>query len=260
MSRSTNTPPSIADLTARMLNRSKDVDTVLSAADAMGDVQPYEVTVGFRAEPRLAWQESLEVLTAVGLEKCDVPAPADWGALVVRREATAGLPFALANFPQQVRQLTDLLQSKQLKSLLPINIQESEISTGLLKWGTRYLQSGELSHALLAAAHYRAAHDFKRARTALTSLEGRVEGAYNAVLGNEKATLLWEEGNYDGALAEWKQLPDSVPVHFNRGMASLFFNDLTTARAELKKAIAGLEDASPWHHLASLYLALAEMR
>ena len=68
----TAVPPSIADLTARFLNRTDDAATLTSAAAALGEVEPHEVSVGFRADPRLAWQESLEVLTAFGLASTSV--------------------------------------------------------------------------------------------------------------------------------------------------------------------------------------------
>ena len=55
-------PPTIAELTAGFLRRTEDAETLAAAADALGDVEPHEVAIGYRAEPRLAWQESMEVL------------------------------------------------------------------------------------------------------------------------------------------------------------------------------------------------------
>ena len=55
-------------------------------------------------------------------------------------------------------------------------------------------------------------------------------------------------------------LPDSVPVRFNRGMTALFLGRHSEAREHLNLAVSRLADRSAWHHLASLYLALAEMR
>jgi hypothetical protein len=51
-----------------------------------------------------------------------------------------------------------------------------------------------------------------------------------------------------------------VPVWFNRGLAALFLNEANTARALLRQAAEKLPETGAWHHLARLYLALAEMR
>ena len=256
----TAVPPSIADLTARFLYRTDDAATLTSAAAALGEVEPHEVSVGFRADPRLAWQESLEVLTAFGLASTPIPAPGEWGGLVVRQEAVAALPFALANYPQRVRELGKLVESTNLETLLPRDPVQTPISTPLLKWGTKHLQSGELPHSLIAAANYRAADDFDRADAALKSLAGKLSADWSAVAANEEAALLWQSGQYEAAFVRWQGLADSVPVLFNRGMAALFLGRIADARVALKDAVAGLADNSAWHHLASLYLALAETR
>ena len=50
-----------------------------------------------------------------------------------------------------------------------------------------------------------------------------------------------------------------MPVRFNRGMAALFLGRPAEARDHLKAAVGGLAETGAWHHLASLYLTLAEM-
>jgi len=260
MTRSPATPPTIADLTAGFLSRIEDAEVLVAATDALGEVEPHEVAVGYRAEPRLAWQESLEVLAAFGRTADPIPAPAEWGGLVVRQDGVAALPFALANYPQRVRDLGSLLEAKNLSDLLPRSEEQSPVSTGLLKWGTRHVQAGNFPHALVAAANYRAARDFARANETLETLKANVGAEWKAVLANEEAALLWHRGDCAKAANLWVNLPDSVPVRFNRGMAALFLGQHTEAREHLKAAISGLADTSAWHHLANLYLALAEMR
>lgn len=260
MSRSPSTPPTIAALTAGFLSRTEDAETLAAAADALGDVEPHEVSVGYRAEPRLAWQEALEVLGAFGRKADPIPAPADWGTLVARQDGTAALPFALANYPQRVRDLGTLVGTGNLGDLLPDATANTPVSTGLLMWGVRHIQVGNLPHALIAAANYRAAGDFDRAAEALSGLKKAVGPEWQAVVANEEAALLWHRGEHAKAAELWAVLPDSVPVRFNRGMAALFLGRPAEARAQLQAAVAGLPEASAWHHLASLYLALAEMR
>ena len=47
---------------------------------------------------------------------------------------------------------------------------------------------------------------------------------------------------------------------FNRGMAALFLGRPAEAREPLRQAVAQLPEKGSWHHLARLYLTLAEMR
>jgi hypothetical protein len=260
MTRSPSLPPTLADLTAGFLSRTQDAETLAAAADALGEVEPHEVSVGYRAEPRLAWEESLEVLGAFGKTASAIPVPGDWGGLVARQDGVAALPFALANYPQRVRDLGTLLQTAELLELLPATVEAAPVSTGLLKWGTKHVQAGNLPHALIAAANYRAARDFGRAAETLASLKASVAAEWQPVLANEEAALRWHRGEYAAAAELWNALPDSVPVRFNRGMAALFLGRPVEARELLRGATAGLAETSAWHHLASLYLTLAEMR
>ena len=260
MSRSPSGPPTIAELTASFLRRTNDAETLTAAADALGEVQPHEVTVGYRAEPRLAWQESLQVLMAFGRMADSIPAPAEWGSLVARQDGASALPFALANYPQRVRDLGNLLQTGDLRQLLSSAPANGQVSSGLLRWGTRHLESAELPHVLIVAATYRSAGDYDRAAETLMQLKAIVAGEWLPVLANEEAALLWHRGEYQAAADLWSSLPDSVPVRFNRGMAELFLGRPIEARQHLQAAVAGLPDSSAWHHLASLYLTLADIR
>ncbi|MSR52014.1 MAG: hypothetical protein EXS09_01835 [Gemmataceae bacterium] len=258
MTQTPSIPPTIAELTAGFLRRTEDAETLIAAADALGDVEPHEVSVGYRAEPRLAWQESLEVLAAFGLKADPIPAPAEWGSLVARQEGLAALPFALANYPQRVRNLGTLIESGNLRDLLPKSATGAAVATGLLKWGTRHIQAGNLPHAIIAVANYRAAGDFERANDAYKNLSVATE--WQAVVANEEAALLWQQGKHEQAAEAWANLPESVPVLFNRGMSALFLGRFDEAKSALSAAVAGLSEESAWHHLASLYLTLAQMR
>ncbi len=260
MNRLPSGPPTIAELTAAYLSRTTDAETLTAAADALGDVQPHEVTIGYRAEPRLAWQESLQVLLAFGHRIEAISAPAEWGSLVARQENLAALPFALANYPQRVRDLGKLLETGDLGELLTTPSGNNSVSSGFLKWGAQHLETGELPHVLIVAAGYRAAGDFDRAAATLSQLKTTVGAQWQAVLANEEAALLWHRGEHQAAAEVWAGLPDSVPVRFNRGLADLFLGRPSDAKEHLKAAIGELPETSAWHHLASLYLTLAEMR
>src|SRR5262249_13883399 len=102
--------------------------------------------------------------------------------------------------------------------------------------------------------------DYDRAAETLMQLKAIVAGEWLPVLANEEAALLWHRGEYQAAADLWSSLPDSVPVRFNRGMAELFLGLPIEARQILQAAVAGLPDPRACHHLASLYLTLADIR
>ena len=66
----------------------------------------------------------------------------------------------------------------------------------------------------------------------------------------------------DEASGLWQTRGDHkhLPTLFNRGMAALFLGRPAEAREPLSRAVSGLPDDNSWHHLARLYLTLAEMR
>jgi hypothetical protein len=255
------TPPNLAELTMRYMNRPVDAAEIAIEAGALGEVEPHEVAVGFRADPRLAWREGLAVAAMYGLkeELNTVASPSEWAGVVVRDEPVAAQPFALAGYPQRVRDLTSLLQATDLTKLLPTGASRPA-APALRSWAAKQLAQGNTAHALVAAAILRAASDFDQAETILNDIRSRVPAAQVNAFRNEEAALNWQKGLCDKAATIWNELPESPAVMFNRGMAALFARQFTRARDCFKKAIAALPENIGWHHLASLYLALAEMR
>ena len=66
-------------------------------------------------------------------------------------------------------------------------------------------------------------------------------------------------GHLKGPLIPAVPLPHdgSEDIH---ELAELFLGRPTEARRHLQAAVAGLPETSAWHHLASLYLTLADIR
>jgi hypothetical protein len=252
-------PPSIAELTVRLLARTDAADAL--AAVAISEVEPHEVAVALRTEPRQAWQEGLAAArSCVASAPTDVSQPGEWASLIVRRGPVHSLPFAFCNFPQQVRDLNPLLQSKDLSELPSAGAEGGPASTGLRNWANQHIRKGTFPQALIGCALLRAAGDYDSAAAALSGLRGCAPAEWQAALTNEEAALLWERGEREQAARLWAGLPENTAVLFNRGMAALFMNKPAEGRVSLRKAVATLNDSDPWHHLASLYLALAEMR
>ncbi len=61
--------PNLADLMVRFVSRPIDAATLDAQTAAYGEVEPHEVAVGFRADPRLAWNEGLAVYATLGISE-----------------------------------------------------------------------------------------------------------------------------------------------------------------------------------------------
>jgi hypothetical protein len=252
------TQPPLHDLLARYLDRQRAAhEEGLGLAEAGGEVVPFDAVPVQPVEPRLAWAEAVAVLPALGLSPQTGPVPPDWPALVASHEPEVALPFCLGNFPQMVRHLPALLHAPDLGALRVAGGRAVAIP-GLEDWAAGAAQSSDAPQALLAAALLRVARQFDAAGRLLKGLH--LPATWHAALANEEAALAWQAGDATAAVASWRSQADSVPVLFNRGMAALFLGESAEARAQLGRAAAQLPEDGAWHHLARLYLALAEMR
>jgi hypothetical protein len=112
----------------------------------------------------------------------------------------------------------------------------------------------------LALGVLRLARQFELSLQLVRVNRAEVPPEWQPAWANEEAALAWHAGRHEEAASVWQAQPDSVPASFNRGMAALFLDRPREARPELARAVAGLPEDNGWHHLACLYLALAEMR
>ena len=230
------TAPELAELFANYLHRQAVAhDAGWLAAEPSGEVVPYDAVPVQSLDPRLAWDEAMAAAEYLQtpVAKVTRPKPPDWAGLVSGQEPVLALPFCLGNFPQMVRNLSPLLHPESLA--LPRRLAARMTAPGLLEWADRLATTGAEPQPLLAA------------------------GVLDAALANEEAALSWHRGRTDEAARAWQAQPESVPVLFNRGMAALFLGRPAEARSSLGQAAASLPESSGWHHLARLYLAVAEM-
>jgi len=246
----------VAELFARYLERQVDAQAEgLGFAPALGEVEPYDSVPVQPIDPRLAWDEARAVLqTFAGLSPAQGKAPLEWPHLVAGYEPALALAFALGNYPQLVRDLHALLAGGNLSALRgrPAGTLADE---ALLAWARR--QTGSYPR-LLAAGVLRLARAYDEAAELLEQAAPGT-GEWHAVWENERAALAWHRGQAEEALTLWQHQAESVPVLFNRGMASLFLGRTEEARTALGPAVAALPDSSSWHHLGQLYLALASL-
>jgi len=255
------TQPKLHDLLARYLDRQSSAHSEgLGFAEAGAEMVPFDAVPVQPVEPRLAWSEALAVLRAFNLpadpRSCAVPA--DWPALVASHEPELGLPFCLGNFPQMVRHLSGLLHASD-SAALRAPAGSAAASPELLAWAERTAQTSAYPQVLLAVAMLRLARQHEAAGRLLRPLTP-VPAGWQGVVDNEEAALTWHRGALAEAAALWRSQAESVPVLFNRGLAALFLGEPAQARTCLGQAAAQLPEDGAWHHLARLYLALAEMR
>ncbi len=246
------TAESVSELFARYLDRQIDAQAEgLGFAPATDEVEPYDSVPVQPIDPRLAWDEARGVLRAfAGPVPGAVKAPLEWPQLVLACEPAVALAFALGNYPQLVRDLHPLLAGGNPSSWRP-RPGGGLASQALLDWARH--QPGSYPR-LLAGGVLRLARAYDQAEEFLQ--EAPAESQWQAVWENEKAALAWHRGQAEQALALWQGQAESVPVLFNRGMASLFLGRTREARAFLSQAVAVLPESSSWHHLGQLYLAL----
>jgi tetratricopeptide (TPR) repeat protein len=250
------TPQSLEHLFKDYLNRQITAQTEgLGFAETDGQVVPHEAIPVQPVDPQLAWDDALAVIRHFPATEPRWEVPPDWPSLVVNQEPAIALAFCIGNFPQLVRNLHPLLSGGDLTVLRQSRGRPVSVPSSLSHWAT---ETRTVPQFLLAAGVLRLARRYDEAAELLRSNAAPL--AWQAVLANETAALMWHRGRAEEALALWQTQEASVPVLFNRGMAALFLGRAAEARTALGEAVAQLPDTSAWHHLGHLYLALATAR
>jgi hypothetical protein len=251
-------PAGLPELLAQYLRRQVTAREMGLALPDVGEVQPYEAGPAHPVEPRVAWDEAIAVLRHFPAAATrPVKVPPEWGLLVAAQEPLTALPFCAGNFPQLVRDVHVLLRADFQKLEQPAS--RPVVVEALLDWAEGTSSSDQWPQPLLAVGALRLARHFDRAAEMLKKRRQSVPSEWQAAWANEEAALLWHHGQRMEAAAAWRSQPESVPVLFNRGLAALFLNEANAARL-LRQAADKLPETAAWHHLARLYLTLAEMR
>jgi len=234
--------------------------------DLGGEVVLHDAAGAAQAvDPRLAWDEAIAALSFGGpMPAGSLPAPCsapEWKVLVTTQEPALDLAFCAGNFPQMVRNLGLLLGGFGGKSTEPARPRPSFRSDALVEWAEKSA-ARSLPQALLGAGVLRVAQEFDRAGELLRRVGASVSPEWRAALVNEEAALAWHSGRRNEGADLWQTRGDRshLPTLFNLGLAALFLGKPAEARAPLSQAVSKLPEANSWHHLARLYLTLAEMR
>jgi hypothetical protein len=253
-------PPPLSDLLARYLEHQTSAHQEgLGLADPTGEVVPFDAVPVQPVEPRLAWEEARDVLRYFpGGAAGSLAAPPEWPALVAAHEPEVALSFCLGNFPQMVRHLPALLEAPHPPA--PGRAARTAGGPSPAEWAEELARAASPPQALLAAGVLRLARQFEAAEGLLRRQPPDLPAPWGDVRANEEAALAWHRGAAAEAAALWQAQAESVPVLFNRGLAALFLDRPAEARSSLSRAAGQIPEESAWHHLARLYLALAELR
>jgi tetratricopeptide (TPR) repeat protein len=251
--------PKLADLMTRFINQhAKDRQDGLPEMP-IGEVELHEAAFAPQVEPRTAWEEATVALRMLA-PKSDSAAssvPPGWANLVQHPASVPAVAFAAGNYPQLIRDLPELIRTRPRAALLQAN--NNYDVTGIDSWTARAIEKKNIVSAITGAGILRLAGQFEAARKTLAGLRAQIASDWKQALANEEAALAWQSGQHEQAYETWKKLPESAPVCFNRGMAALFLDRAEEAKTHLRQAIALLSEDNAWHHLARLYLALAEI-
>jgi hypothetical protein len=224
------------------------------------EVEPYEARPVQPIDAALAWKEALAATAHYqGALDPETPAPPHWPQLVSSHEPVVALAFCIGNFPQLVRDFHQVLQSRDLKALAPM-AGRPVAAPQLLSWAQEIAAKKQFPGLLVALGALRLAKRFEEADSLIASVDGAVAVAWRPAWDNEKAALAWHRGETAAARELWSRQLKTLPVRFNLAMAELFLGNAKAARTALADIVQELPDASGWHHLARLYLTLAEMR
>lgn len=239
--------PTLAELTARFLATKAGAD---SPRD--GEVEPHEVTGGFRASARQTWDDAVAVFRLFGVEAETVPCPPEWASFAGLDGRHVAVPLAAGLFPQQVQDIPALLGSEDLSALRPASPAGPVPGFSALRgWVRQAVRSRSATTLLIASGVAAGLGDWTDAEAALTAAEPLCPGPWRAIWENQRAAILWLKGRLDEATA-WSS---AGPVAgFNRSVAGLFEG----GRADF--AAVELPDSSGWSHLAKLYHSVSRCR
>ncbi len=254
--------PPLDVLMTRYLQRQAEAHMAgLAVFDPAGEVQPFEAGPVQPIDAKAAWPEAITagILLHKRKVKEDLNPPIGWPSLVSNHEPAFDLAFAIGNFPQLVRDLLPLMQAENLVELRKKSVRKASQVPELEDWAKEIAVQNKFPQRLLAVGSLRLAKNYDFAVELIETCPD-VPEEWQDAWKNERAALDWHRGEEEAARRQWLALAPSAPVLFNRGMSALFLDQVDDAREPLFEAVAQLPESSSWHHLARLYLTMAETR
>jgi tetratricopeptide (TPR) repeat protein len=235
-------------------------DAGFAASETQGDVVPYSATAAPSVDSKLAWTEARSALSYLAPDGngASWSVPPDWPSLVSYQTGATAIPFCLGNYPQLVQDYGGLIDEGFLRP--SPSIAAFSFSTKMEAWFVSASWQGNAPCPLMAAALLRLGGHLDRAEKMLSEHRKKMPKEFQAAWSNEAAALSWHRGQLGDATKAWVEQEKSAPIMFNRGLAALAMGQMGKAQGHLSQAIKDLPEDDAWHHLAGVYLALAEFQ
>lgn len=246
--------PTLAELSARYLQRQTEASRLGLTGAAEGEVLPYQAVLP-RVDPRLAWEEALAPLQWLIDDNASrtLRPPSEWAGLVATIEPLAAVPCCVGNFPQLVRDIHPFLHQEDLAAPRPDPV--GQPLTALPNLSAATLATQPLPARLVGLGLLRLTRRFDEAWQVANAADRSVPA-----LMNEIGALHWHQGNLEEAASIWQRHSDRAPLLFNQGLAHLFLGRAEQAVTAFARAVALMPESNAWHHLGKLYATLAQGR
>jgi hypothetical protein len=241
-------------------DRARAQEAGFAALEVQGDVIPYSATAAPPVDSKLAWTEARSAhsyLASAG-DGASWSVPPDWPSLVSYQSGTTAIPFCLGNYPQLVQDYGGLIDEGFLRP--KTSSAAFSFSAKLEAWLVSASWQSNAPCPLMAAALLRLGGHLDRSEKMLSDHKKKMPKEYQAAWSNESAALAWHRGQISDAAKSWADQEISAPVMFNRGLVALAMGQMDKAQGYLSQAIRDLAEDDAWHHLAGVYLALAEFQ
>lgn len=233
--------PSIDTLTARFLAR----QSVSPESVAASEVEPHEVLTGFRAGAAATWKDATAVLGLFG-ESTPMPLPPEWASFVSQLADVSILPMGIGSIPQRVRVIAAKRSAEG-----PAGPAHPKLS----QWIAVRKKAGSPLDLIVAGAILRAMGDLAGAESCFADAQPTTE-AQRQLLANERAMLLWQQGQVAEALKAWEAMESTPVTVFNRAVAHWVAGRADVAEPLFADAANRLPDSSGWAHLAGMAMLM----
>jgi len=209
-----------------------------SVAD-VGEVEPYDASVGFRIPPTQTWADAQETCRSLGGLK--LAPPLSWSACLAVEWPLAAGWMAAGLHPQRIREQpnTTLLSPSDERAL------QAELRAAL--------KSPSIAAKLIASGAGLLVGDIQQSSDILSGLDAALP-----TVANQHGVLAAVAGDLSTATAHWQGLGDYAPALYNRGLEAWNRSDYVVSADLFTKAAALIPEHSGWHHLARLYLILGQ--
>ncbi|HQR07804.1 MAG TPA: hypothetical protein PLN21_13335 [Gemmatales bacterium] len=208
------------------------------------EVELYQAQPALGLDLGIAWSEALLPGQLLAEEEPRVSArfPASWNAA---RHVTLAAPFpcCIGMAPQFLQKIDAIMENAEAF------FQQETVGMPMLSADITLDNKTPLSQMAIA----RLAGDANQIERLIPQLDGEL------LQKNERAAQLWFAGRLDEAREAWDNLDGENPViAFNQGLAAMATGDVERGRECLAIAVEGFPESTGWHHLAELYLAVAD--